>query len=208
MTTDLDDQAGGALRQRPAGRRPAARGARPAWRDARAILVLALAAALALPVAAGAHGGTLLGSAVAGPYRTQVTGAPLREAGKPPAIDITVYVSDAASGTPVDDARVRTTVHLDGRAVSPMVRRIAGGYEAVVPDTGDARIGRQRIDVQLAGSLGIGTLRIDPIDDGGGPPTALVVATVVVLAGLLGLVLRVRRRRVAAGPDDEDLWPD
>lgn len=180
----------------------------PGGRRACAFLVLALTAALAVPALAAAHGGTLLGSAVAGPYRTQVTGAPLHEAGKPPAIDITVYVSNAASGTPVDDARVRTTVHLDGRPVSPTVRRIAGGYEAIVPNTGDARIGRQRIDVQLAGSLGTGTLRIDPIDDGGGPPTVLIVATVVVLAGLLALVVRTRRRRAAADPDDEDVWPD
>lgn len=168
--------------------------------SARSVAVLAVAAALVLPAPAGAHGGTLLGSAVAGPYRAQVTAARLREAGRPPAIDITVYVSNAASGTPVDDARVRTTVHLDGRSVSPTVRRIAGGYEAIVPATGDARIGRQRIDVQLAGSLGTGRLRIDPIDPGGGPPTTLAVVTVVLVAGLLALVVRVRRRRAADDP--------
>ncbi|WP_157260871.1 hypothetical protein [Patulibacter minatonensis] len=177
---------------------------------ARALLVLA-AAALALvglaPASASAHGGILLGSAVAGPYRTQVTAAPLTEPGKPPAIDVTVYVSNATTSAPVSGAKVRTTVQADGRTVRPEVREIAGGYEAIVPVKDAYTVGKQTIDVDIAGPLGSGHVTVRPLKKDGGPPVVLVVATVVLLLGLLALTVRVRRRRAIDGGDD-DVWPD
>lgn len=159
-----------------------------------AVVLAALVVAFGVAAPAGAHGGTLLGSAVAGPYRVQVTGAPLNEPGKPPAIDVTVYVKDASTGTPVDDAQVRTVVRVEGALIRPAIRRIAGGYEGIVPGTGDARVGEQRIEVDVSGPLGSGRLAIDPVDESGGPPVPLLVATAVVLLGSLVLVVRVRRR--------------
>jgi len=177
-------------------------------REVRRWTAAACAATLALAPGAAAHGGTLLGSAVTGPYRTQVTAAPLHEPGRGPQIDVTVYVSDAASGTPASGLRVRTAVEVDGHVLRPPVREIAGGYEAIVPVPGDARVGDQRIDVTIDGPRGSGRLTIEPTEDGG-PPTALLAGTAVALAALVALALRARRRRDQAGeehrvPDEAD----
>jgi len=176
------------------------------WRTGGASIAALLAALLLVlvPATAGAHGGVLLGSAVAGPYRTQVTAAPLTEPGKPPAIDVTVYLSTTDSGTPIGDATVRTTVEADGRTVTPAVRRIAGGYEAIVPVKDAYTVGQQRIDVQISGPRGTGQLTIDPEDgQGGGPPVVPLVVSAIVAIGLLLLVVRVRRRRAGDEADVE-----
>jgi hypothetical protein len=178
---------------------------------ARRLLALAAGALLLaglLPAAAGAHGGILLGSAVAGPYRTQVTAAPLTEPGKPPAIDVTVYVSNATTSAPVSGATVRTTVQADGRTVRPKVTEIAGGYEAIVPVKDAYTVGKQTIDVDISGPLGTGHVTVRPLKKDGGPPVVLLVVTGVLLVGLLALTARVRRRRAAGGDDGEDVWPD
>lgn len=184
-------------RARPApGRRATTARPRRSPRPSVVGLVLAVLALLLTPALAAAHGGILLASAVAGPYRTQVTAAPLTERGRPPAIDVTVYLSTVDSNTPISDATVRTTVEADGRTVTPSVREIAGGYEAIVPVKNAFTVGKQRIHVQISGPRGTGQLTIDPTDaSGGGPPVALIVGTVVVLAALLVLVVRVRRGR-------------
>ena len=186
-------------------RAPAPRGSLPPrGRRVLAALLATLAVALA-PAQAVAHGGTLLASAVAGPYRTQVTAAPLTEPGKPPAIDVTVYLSTTDSNTPIAGATVRTTVVADGRTVRPRVREIAGGYEAVVPVKDAYTVGQQRIDVAISGPRGTGRLTIDPTEaDGGGLPLPLAIGTAVVLAGLVVLTVRVRRRRAgeAGGPGE------
>lgn len=165
---------------------------------------LVLSAALALllaPAVAGAHGGILLGSAVAGPYRTQVTAAPLTEPGRPPAIDVTVYLTTTDSSTPISDATVRTTVQADGRTVRPTVRQIGGGYEAIVPVKDAYTVGKQRIDVQISGPRGTGRLTIDPTaSEDGGPPVPLLIVSGIFCAALAVLVVRVRRRRSAVAP--------
>ncbi|WP_210495220.1 hypothetical protein [Patulibacter sp. SYSU D01012] len=175
-------------------------------RRAAAALAAALALAGAAPATAGAHGGILLGSAIAGPYRTQVMAAPLVEKGRPPAIDVTVYLSSVDTNTPITDARVRTTVTADGRTVRPRVEEIAGGYEAIVPVKDAFTVGQQRIVVDIAGPRGTGRVAVDPLRKDGGPPVALLAATGVALVALLGVGLRVRRRRLAGDPD-ADVWP-
>ncbi len=168
-------------------------------------VVVALCLLFAWPAVVVAHGGTLLGSAVTGPYRTQLTGQLLPD-GAPDggrAFDLTAYVTDAASGADAT-VDVRTTIWLDGRPVRGAVHRIAGGYEAVVPVPDGATIGRQRIVVDVSGARGSGRLEIAPIEDGG-PPTALFAITAVALAALVALALVARRRRPPADEDDADL---
>lgn len=163
------------------------------------MVVLALALSGLVPVSAGAHGGSLLGSAITGPYRTQVTAAPLLERGRPPAIDITVYVSNATSSAPVTDATVRTTVTAEGRTTRPSVRQIAAGYEVVVPVKDAYTVGQQRIDVQVAGPAGTGRITIEPAAEAEEPPVVAIVASVAILLALCAVALRVRRRRAADG---------
>jgi hypothetical protein len=165
------------------------------WAAALAVGLLA-PAAVAVPGAA-AHGGTLLGSAVAGPYRTQVTAAPLVVRGRPPAIDVTVYLSSTTSSTPISDARVRTTVRADGRTLRPAVRQIAGGYEAIVPVKDAFTVGQQTIDVDITGPRGTGHVTVRPFAKDGGPPVGLLVGSGVALVALGAFAVGVRRRRAA-----------
>lgn len=165
---------------------------------------LALAGAavlLALPAGAAAHGGILLGSAVAGPYRTQVMAAPLVRPGERPAIDVTVYLSGVATNTPITDATVRTVVTVGGRIVRPRVREVGGGYEALVPVDDAYTVGRQRIVVDIAGPRGTGHVVVDPLPRDGGPPAGLLAGTgaLLVLLGTLVVRVRIRRGRAAGG---------
>ncbi|MGX6447978.1 hypothetical protein ACVU7I_07930 [Patulibacter sp. S7RM1-6] len=177
-------------------------------RRALAAAAAALTLAGALPATAGAHGGILLGSAIAGPYRTQVMAAPLVERGKAPAIDVTVYLSTVDSNTPITGARVRTTVTTDGRTVRPRVEEIAGGYEAIVPVQDAFTVGQQRIVVDISGPRGTGHVVVNPLEEDGGPPVALLVGSGIALVALLGVGVTVQRRRLARlGPDEEDAWP-
>ena len=162
------------------------------------VLLAALAILAAAPAGAAAHGGILLGSAVAGPYRTQVMAAPLVRPGRLPAIDVTVYLSGVDTNTPITDATVRTAVTVEGRTLRPPVRRIGGGYEAIVP-VGDAyTVGRQRIVVDIAGPRGTGRVTVDPIREDGGPPAVLLAASGVLLLLLGAWAVRVRRTRATS----------
>ncbi|WP_157251527.1 hypothetical protein [Patulibacter americanus] len=163
--------------------------------------LVALALLVAVPAGAVAHGGILLGSAVAGPYRTQVMAAPLVRPGERPAIDVTVYLSGVETNTPITDATVRTAVTVDGRTLRPPVRRIGGGYEAIVP-VGDAyTVGRQRVVVDIAGPRGTGQVTVDPVPEDGGPPTGLLAGSGVLLLLLGAWVVRVRRTRARREAD-------
>lgn len=177
----------------------------------RRFAVLAVAALVVgglAPATASAHGGILLGSAIAGPYRTQVTAAPLVERGRPPAIDITVYLSSTSSSAPISNATVRTTVKADGRTVRPRVNQIAGGYEAIVPVKNAYTVGQQTIDVDISGPAGTGHVTVRPFKKDGGPPVGLMIGTGIVVLGLVLLTIKVRRGRAAGGEDGEDVWPD
>jgi hypothetical protein len=161
----------------------------------------ALALLAVLPAGAAAHGGILLGSAMAGPYRTQVMAAPLVRPGERPAIDVTVYLSGVDTNTPITDATVRTAVTVDGRTLRPRVRRIGGGYEAIVPVDDAYTVGRQRIVVDIAGARGTGQVTIDPVPGDGGPPPALLAGSGVLLVLLGAWVVRVRRTRTRREAD-------
>jgi hypothetical protein len=165
------------------------------------VLLLALAVLAATPAAAAAHAGILLGSAVAGPYRTQVMAAPLVRPGERPAIDVTVYLSGVDTNTPITDATVRTAVTVDGRTLRPPVRRIGGGYEAIVPVDDAYTVGRQRIVVDIAGPRGTGRVTVDPVPEDGGPPPALMAASGVLLLLLGAWIVRVRRGRARREAD-------
>ena len=60
-----------------------------------------------------------------------------------------------------------------------------------------------------AAPLGTGNLQVRPYGaDKGPPPVPLIAASGVALLALCAFARRVRRRRIAAGPQDEDLWPE
>jgi len=169
----------------------------------RRLIVSALAAALlalGVPTAASAHGGVLLGSAEAGPYRVQLMALAVTRGGVDgPAIDYTAYVQRADDGRPVEDADVRIVVELEDGDRALRVQRIGNGYEGIarVPSSHDVQAYPVRVVVR--GPQGGTDLRITP-PAGSGPPTILLGGTAVALLLMGGLVVRARRR----GPGGSD----
>lgn len=158
-------------------------------------IVAALAILLLVPTAASAHGGVLLGSAEAGPYRVQLMALAVTRGGVDgPAIDYTAYVQRIGDGRPVEDADVRIVVELDDGEQALPVQRIGNGYEGIarVPSSSDVQAYPVRVAVR--GPEGAADLRVTP-PEGSGPPPALLGATVVALLLAGGLVVRSRRRR-------------
>ncbi|EHN11794.1 hypothetical protein PAI11_13100 [Patulibacter medicamentivorans] len=162
----------------------------------RTILSLVAAATLALPAAAAAHGGALLGAAEAGPYRLRVMAAAVREPGRPAALDVTTYVQDRVSGRPIEDARVSVVVEVDGAARRHGGERIGNGYEAVVavPDATDPA--RYAVRVAVRGREGAAALRIAAAPRARAPTAAIAVSA---LLAILALAWVWRRRRARAG---------
>lgn len=163
----------------------------------RSAVVAALLLGVALLVVPGAqgHGGALLASVQAGPFRTSVSASRVLEKGHP-AVDYTVYVNEVSSARPITDADVRIRARTpDGRTLDPTVRRVGGGYEAVVEthDVTDPRANRLR--VAIATPQGRGLVQIAPTATDSGPPAALIPVSIVGLLAGLALVLVVRRRR-------------
>lgn len=161
-----------------------------------AALLVALGALAFVPAAASAHGGILLGSAEAGPYRVQLMALAVTRSGVDgPAIDYTAYVQRVDDGRPVEDADVRIWVEADGDERPLPVQRIGNGYEGIarVPSSSDVQAYPVRVAVR--GPAGAADLRVTPPDGAGGPPAALVAATVVALLLMVGLVVRARLRR-------------
>lgn len=158
-----------------------------------AALLVLLATALALPTAASAHGGVLLGGAEAGPYRVQLMALAVTRGGVDgPAIDYTAYVQRIDDGRPVEDADVRIVVEVDGGDRPLPVQRIGNGYEGIarVPSSSDVQAYPVRVAVR--GPQGEASLRVTP-PEGSGPPPVLIGATVVALLLMVGLVVRRRR---------------
>jgi putative membrane protein len=112
---------------------------------ARWLGVLALAL-LALPAVAQAHGGDRIVSRSEGPYRVALDALAVRSGEAIAAIDYTVYLTDARTGAPVDDARVTVVV---GTATSrPLsAHRRGDTYEVVIPKA-------SRLRVRIEGPLG------------------------------------------------------
>lgn len=167
-----------------------------------ASLLVALLVVLAIPTAASAHGGVLLGGAEAGPYRVQLMALAVTRPGVDgPAIDYTAYVQRVDDGRPVEDADVRIVVERDGGETALPVQRIGNGYEGIahVPSSSDVQAYPVRVAVR--GPDGAADLRVTP-PEAGGPPAALIGATVVALLLMAGLVVRARRRGPAGDPDD------
>lgn len=160
-------------------------------------LLVLLATALALPAVSAAHGGLLLGSAEAGPYRVQLMASAVTRDTAGPAIDYTAYVQRIDDGRPVEDADVRIVVEQDDGETALQVQRIGNGYEGIarVPSSSDVQAYPVRVAVQ--GPEGAADLRVTP-PEASGPPPALLGATLVALLLMVGLVVRRRRRRVAA----------
>lgn len=156
----------------------------------------ALTAAWTLVVAAtaAAHGGALLASVQAGPFRTQVTAARISaDAGA--AIDYTVYLTEEASARPVQRAAVRVLVTAPRGATSEArVREVGGGYEAHVPVRNGEDVRSNRVRVEIRAPQGRGLVEIAPIA-AGGPPAGLVPGTVAATLVALAATFAVRRRR-------------
>lgn len=166
------------------------------------IVAAVIALLLALPASAAAHGGILLGSAEAGPYRVQLMALAVTRPGVDgPAIDYTAYVQRLDDGRPVEDAEVRIVVEVDGGDRPLPVQRIGNGYEGIahVPRSSDVQAYPVRVAVR--GPQGEANLRVTP-PEGSGPPAALLGATAVALLLMVGLVVRARRRGPAADPAD------
>ncbi|WP_320670877.1 hypothetical protein [Patulibacter defluvii] len=156
-----------------------------------------VAATLLAPALAAGHGGTLLGSAQAGPYRVQLMATAARADHGGAAIDYTAYVQEQASGRPVEDARVTIAVTVDGRRLRRAAARIGNGYEVVVPVPDASDVSRYAVQTDVRAPGGSGTLAIAGRRDGG-PPLPLLVGSGVLLAALVALALR-RRRALAGG---------
>lgn len=157
--------------------------------------LLVLLTTLASPPAALAHGGLLLGSAEAGPYRVQLMAlAVTRGSVDGPAIDYTAYVQRREDGRPVEDVDVRIVVEIDGRDRPLPVQRIGNGYEGIarVPSASDVQVYPVRVAVR--GPAGTADLRVTPPDEAG-PPAGLLGGTAVALLLMGGLMIRARRRR-------------
>src|SRR3954471_13119626 len=110
---------------------------------ARWLGVLALAL-LAAPALAQAHGGDRIVSRTEGPYRVALDALAVRSGQSVAAIDYTVYLTDARTGAPVDDARVTVIV---GGAKPLIAHRRANTYEVVLPKI-------SRLRVRIASPLG------------------------------------------------------
>ena len=110
---------------------------------ARWLGVLALAL-LAAPALAQAHGGDRIVSRVEGPYRVALDALAVRSGQSIAAIDYTVYLTDARTGAPVDDARVTVVAGAPGGASKPLTAHRRGNtYEVVLP-----RISRLRVRIE------------------------------------------------------------
>lgn len=163
-----------------------------------ATLLVLLTTALVVPASSAAHGGMLLGSAEAGPYRVQLMALAVTRAGVGgPAIDYTAYVQRVDDGRPVEDADVRIAVEVDGGERPLPVQRIGNGYEVIarVPSSSDVQAYPVRVAVR--GPQGEAHLRVTP-PEGSGPPAALLAGTALALLLMVGLVVRARRRERAA----------
>lgn len=176
------------------------RAAQGAWRNAIAAigpLLVLLVTALAQPAAAGAHGGLLIGSAEAGPYRVQLMALAATRGHAGPAIDYTAYVQRSDDGRPVEDADVRIVVEQEDGDQALRVQRIGNGYEGIarVPSSHDVQAYPVRVAVR--GPDGTTDLRVTP-PEGSGPPPALLGGTAVALLLLAGGLV-VRRRRAGVG---------
>jgi hypothetical protein len=156
------------------------------------------------PTAAG-HGGTRVAAREAGPYRIELYALRVSASGLP-AVDYTVYLTEAADGSPVEDASVRIAVtRASGKLLaSRAAARVGNGYDVIVPGGGQGDV----VGVVVEGSAGTAEARLRitaapgrPSSGGAGAPWLLLVA---VACGFLALLVVVsvrgdRRRRALRG---------
>lgn len=158
------------------------------------VLLVLVGAILAAPATSLAHGGVLLGSAEAGPYRVQLMALAVTRRGTDgPAIDYTAYVQRADDGRPVEDADVRIVVEVDGDDRPLPVQRIGNGYEGIARLPSSSDVQAYPVRVAVRGPEGAADVRVTP-PEGRGPPAALIGATAVALLLIGGGVIRARRR--------------
>jgi hypothetical protein len=160
---------------------------------ARAALALLLAAALAGPATAGAHGGASVVQGSNGGYAVTVLAS-----ASGGGVDLTAYPVRRDLGEPDPAARVELAID-DGSSVRRVAApHVGDGYEAIV--AGSAQDARTwQITATVDGPAGHAVVRGTPPAQvgAGGPPTGLIAVSVVLLAALGGLVVLVRRRRMA-----------
>jgi cytochrome c oxidase assembly factor CtaG len=114
-----------------------------------------LLAALAVPSAASAHGGTRIVTRSEGGYRVALDALAVRSGQSVGTVDYTVYLRDARTGAPVDDAHVQVTVRTpDGGFVPSAAHRRGATYETLIPVEPGERWTSFRLQVQIAGPHG------------------------------------------------------
>jgi cytochrome c oxidase assembly factor CtaG len=157
-------------------------------------------ASLVLPATASAHGGKRLAIRHAGPYLVEVYAAllPAAPGYSSGLIDYTVYLHDARTFEPVDDARVVDTVRAPEGVIGPLTADALGNsYEILlrIPRPNEWR--RWRLHVRVSGPEGSAALDYTPP----GLASAWLLDPWVLAAAALALAmfvrgfLRLRRRR-------------
>lgn len=154
------------------------------------LTALAAASVVALPGAAGAHGGTVVASGANDAYRVTVQASDVR-ASSEPLVDVTVYPISRANGAPVSDATV--TVRIDGGA--PIrATPASGAFEVLVPAERYGAWREWSVVATVEGPAGRLTLRgAQQPSPGADAPGWLVPATAVGLVAAVALVVRRRR---------------
>jgi putative membrane protein len=116
--------------------------------------VLAIAA-LVVPCAASAHGGQRIVTRTEGGYRIALDALAVRSGQDVAAIDYTIYLSAARSGTPVENARVSVLVDTPDRALGPLAAHRRGDtYEVLIPISKQHEWTSYRLHVRIRGPLG------------------------------------------------------
>jgi putative membrane protein len=116
--------------------------------------VLALAL-LAAPAVSHAHGGDRIVSRTEGPYRVALDALAVRSGQAVAVVDYTVYLTDARTGRPVDDARVSVLVRTPEGARGPLGGHRRGDtYEVLIPVARQSEWTRYRLQVRIRSPLG------------------------------------------------------
>jgi putative membrane protein len=122
---------------------------------ARWLCLLALGA-LALPAAAGAHGGQRIGTRDEGRYRVALDALAVHSGNAVAVVDYTLYLTDRRSGAAVDDAHVSVVLDTPARTLGPLqAHRRGDTYEVLIPVVQQNDWQRYRLHVRIRGSRGM-----------------------------------------------------
>jgi putative membrane protein len=118
-------------------------------------LFLLLLAALAVPSAASAHGGTRIVTRTEGGYRVALDALAVRSGQSVAVVDYTAYLRDARTGAPIDDAHVQVAVRTpDGSFLPAAAHRRGATYETLIAVRPGESWTDYRLQVRITGPPG------------------------------------------------------